>query len=53
MKEKKFGIIRVSSEVHHMAKIVACQNLITLQKCIERLIKKEYEKLKIEKTPVI
>jgi len=41
MTEKKLRIIRVKPQIHHIAKMCACENLMTLQTWIEQLIKKE------------
>lgn len=41
MKEKKSSIIRVKPEIHRIAKMAACEKLLTLQTWIEQLIQKE------------
>jgi len=41
MDEKKHSIIRVKPEIHHIAKIAACEKLVSLQHWIEQLILKE------------
>lgn len=41
MNEKKSSIIRVKPEIHRIAKIAACEKLLTLQQWVEQLIQKE------------
>ncbi len=41
MTEKKSSIIRVKPEIHHIAKMAACEKLLTLQVWVEQLIEKE------------
>jgi len=44
MNQKKSSIIRVKPEIHHIAKIAACEKLLTLQDWAEQLIEKECRK---------
>lgn len=44
--KKTHSIIRVSPEIHHEAKIAACQNLLTLQEWVEHVIINELKKIK-------
>jgi predicted HicB family RNase H-like nuclease len=41
MNDKKCSVIRVKPEVHRVAKIAACEKLLTLQSWVEQLIEKE------------
>lgn len=41
MNKKQLPMIRVRPEIHHIAKMAACEKLLTLQAWIEQLIEKE------------
>lgn len=44
MNKKKPATIRLKPEIHHIAKMAACEKLLTLQAWIEKLIEKECKK---------